>query len=193
MKTALFVDCLIRHNESRTKLLVEEFFANLSSEYKIVHLKLDELELKPLCNEFFQRRQELLDHNKRNHPRFKYAHQIAEADLVVMAAPFWDLSIPALLKIYIENCSVDGITFASDETGLHGLCQGRLVYLTTRGGNYENSSWAQDIPYLKAIQEFFGFKDFQFVAADKMDISEEVRNKSLKQARQKVKKLAGKY
>lgn len=42
---------------------------------------------------------------------FKYAHEFANADLIVIAAPFWDLSIPALLKVYIENIAVDGITF----------------------------------------------------------------------------------
>ena len=32
---------------------------------------------------------------------------------IVVAAPFWDLSVPAVLKVYIENISADGVTFAS--------------------------------------------------------------------------------
>ena len=37
--------------------------------------------------------------------------QFQRADAILIAAPFYDLSIPALLKVYIENVSVDGITF----------------------------------------------------------------------------------
>ena len=89
-----------------------------------------------------------------------------------MAAPFWDLSIPALLKLYIENVSVEGITFRSTQQGLQGLCRGTdLVFLTTRGGIYEEGSeWEQGVPYLRAIGRFFGFDRFSFVAVDGLDV-----------------------
>ena len=89
-----------------------------------------------------------------------------------MAAPFWDLSFPALLKIYIENVSVDGITFKSTAEGLKGLCRGtELVFLTTRGGIYsEGNDWEQGVPYLAAIQKFFGFDRFHAIAADGLDV-----------------------
>ena len=38
-----------------------------------------------------------------------YAKQFAGADTIVIAAPFWDLSFPAILKTYIENIYVTGI------------------------------------------------------------------------------------
>ena len=191
MKNVLFVDCLIRKDDSRTKIVADELINNLDPEYKITHLNLMEEDLKPLVGKFFDDRQVLLEQNNREHPRFRYAHQIADADLVIIAAPFWDLSFPALLKIYIENCSVDGITFMSDETGLHGLCKAdNLVYVTTRGGIYKDSNWAQDVTYLKCIQEFFGFKDFKYIAADGMDINEDMKNHSLEQAKQQARQLA---
>lgn len=187
MKKALFVDCLIRGEESRTKQIVDTFLDNLNKEYEITHLKLVEENLKPLVGDFFTSRQELLDKKEFNHPRFKYAHELANADLVIIGAPFWDLSFPSLLKIYIENCSVDGITFYADVNGLHGLCKGNnLVYITSRGGIYDNTNLAQDIPYLKSLQEFFGFKKFDYIAADGMDVNEEVKNESLNIAKQKA-------
>jgi len=109
-----------------------------------------------------------------------------------MAAPFWDLSFPALLKVYIENVSVEGITFRSTETGLQGLCRGRhLVFLTTRGGIYEpGSEWEQGAPYLAAIQRFFGFGDFRCVAADGLDIQGYDGEAALRKAMEEAKALA---
>ena len=190
MKQLLYVDCNIRLEKSRTKQLADVFLENVSDDYEIVHLNLMEEPLQPQTGKFYFDREELLKEGNRTHERFRYAHQIANADVVVMAAPFWDLSFPALLKIYIENCSVDGITFESDETGLHGLCKGKLVYLTTRGGIYKDPTRAQDVPYLKAIQEFLGFTSFDYVAADGMDITPEYRKQSLDEAKKKAAELA---
>lgn len=48
---------------------------------------------------------------------FDVAKQFARTDMVVVAAPFWDMGIPAKLKIYFENVSVSDITsiFAGDK------------------------------------------------------------------------------
>ena len=190
MKKCLFVDCCLRDG-SNTLKLAEEFLSNLKG-YEIEHLKLENENLKPLVGDFFNERQELLTKNELSHPRFRYAHQIKEADLVLIAAPFWDLSFPALLKIYIENISVDGITFTSNENGLQGLCKANnLVYLTTRGGFYnDDTNMEQAIPYLNALKTFFGFKDFKYIAADGMDVQGFDSNKSLNEAKEKARCLA---
>ena len=189
MKTALFVDCCLR-KESRTKMLADAFFEELKG-YEIKHLKLENENLKPLVGDFLDSRQALLDKGDLNNERFKYAHEFKNADLVVIAAPFWDLSFPALLKIYIENISVDGITFTSSEKGLEGLCKANnLVYLTTRGGIYKNDPLEQATPYLNALKTSFGFKEFNYIAADGMDIVGYDFNGSLDDAKEKAKQLA---
>lgn len=172
MKQALYIDCCVRREDSRTAKLAEAFLHALPEEYAVTRIDLMTEGLQPLMTDSLRVRDALLAVGKRDHPRFRYAHQIAAADLVVMAAPFWDLSFPAALKIYIENVSVDGITFRSTEKGLEGLCRGTdLVFLTTRGGIYgEGNSWEQAVPYLAAIKEFFGFDRFHSIAADGMDL-----------------------
>ena len=173
MKHALFVNCCIRGSESRTAKLAEAFLSALPEEYAITHLNLMQEGLQPLSGDFFQGRQQLLTAGDRTHPRFRYAHQIAQADLIIMAAPFWDMSFPSLLKIYIENTAVDGITFRGGENGLEGLCRaGHLVYLTTRGGFYGDApELEQATPYLKAIQKFYGIPAFTCIAADGLDVA----------------------
>ena len=171
MKQALYIDCCVRREESRTAKLAEAFLQALPEEYTVTRIDLMTEGLQPLMTDSLRDRDALLAAGQRQHPRFRYAHQLAAADIVIMAAPFWDLNFPAALKIYIENVSADGITFRSTADGLEGLCRGTdLVFLTTRGGFYRDSSWEQAIPYLTAIKEFFGFDRFHAVAADGMDI-----------------------
>ena len=92
-------------------------------------------------------------------------------DRVVIAAPFWDLGFPALLKLYIENICVDGITFGANETGVFGLCKAkRLLFLTTRGGDYSSSPLEMGARYLEALSEFWGIPRFDAVSADGLDL-----------------------
>lgn len=191
MKKCLHVDSCIRRDLSRTKRLADSFIDNLKG-YEIKHLVLEDENLKPLIGDFFFERQKLLEEGELNHPRFRYAHEFAEADLVVIAAPFWDLNIPALLKIYIENISVDGITFASNEEGLKGLCKGKhLVYLTTRGGFYgDNNPLETGIKYLSSFVPYYGFDKFSYIYADGLDIQGFDGEKALDEAIEKTKELA---
>ena len=136
---------------------------------------------------FFLQREELLAEGKLDHPRFRYAHQFAEADKIVIAAPFWDLSFPALLKVYIENLCVDSITFHTDEHGLHGLCKAdHMVYLTARGAFYTDSPLEQGSRYLEQMAGFFGIGQYDCVAAEGLDIGawpvEELMDKAKAQA-----------
>ena len=195
MKNVLFVDCCIRGEASRTKKLADAFLSALPADCRVTRLDLMAEDLSYFKDGYFTQREQLLAAGERDHPRFRYAHQFAQADRIVIAAPFWDLSFPALLKVYIENVSVEGITFRSTEQGLQGLCRGRhLVFLTTRGGIYEpGSDWEQALPYLKAIQRFFGFGDFRYVAADGLDIQgydgEAALQKAMDEARALAKEL----
>lgn len=114
MKKVLFVDCCIRREASRSKELAEYFIQKLeeTGAYEIERLCLMDENLSYFSDGFFFQREALLAEGKFDHPRFRYAHRFAAADKIVIAAPFWDLSFPALLKVYIENLCVDGITFS---------------------------------------------------------------------------------
>ena len=48
---------------------------------------------------------------------FRYARQFAAADKIVIAAPLWDLSFPAQLKVYLENIYVTGIVTKYSDAG----------------------------------------------------------------------------
>ena len=127
--------------------------------------------LLPLMEGGFAQRDELLQRGDFTHRRFDYAWQFQRADAILIAAPFYDLSIPALLKVYIENVSVDGITFLCDADGLRGNCRARsMTFLTSRGGFYENSPDEMGSRYMEALCGFFGTGTYRCVAADGVDM-----------------------
>ncbi len=189
MKKVLFVDCCIRRDHSRSKQLADFFLGELQKkgEYEIETLCLMDENLSYFSEGFFLQREALLAEGKLDHPRFRYAHQFAEADKIVIAAPFWDLSFPALLKVYIENLCVDSITFHTDEHGLHGLCKAdHMVFLTARGAFYTDSPLEQGSRYLEQMAGFFGIEKYDCVAAEGLDIGawpvEELMDKAKAQA-----------
>ena len=189
MKKVLFVDCCIRREHSRSKQLADFFLSELQKkgDYEIETLCLMDENLSYFSEGFFLQREALLAEGKLDHPRFRYAHQFAEADKIVIAAPFWDLSFPALLKVYIENLCVDSITFHTDEHGLHGLCKAdHMVFLTARGAFYTDSPLEQGSRYLEQMAGFFGIEKYDCVAAEGLDIGawpvEELMDKAKVQA-----------
>ena len=191
MKQVLLIDCCIRREESRTKQLADAFLSALPADCNVTVLNLMDEKLAYFEGEFLGDRQRLLEKGELNHPRFRYAHQFAEADVIVMAAPFWDLGFPALLKVYIENISVDGITFGCNETGCFGTCKATdLVFLTTRGGYYEGSPMEMGSRYLEALKDFFGIGSYHCIAADGIDIAGADIADILDKAKEQAKALA---
>ncbi len=110
----------------------------------------------------------------KNHPVLKYAYQFAEADKYIVAAPMWNLNIPAILKAYIDYVCVTGITFKYTANGPVGLCEGKkAVHIVARGGAYSEgpaAAFEMGDRYLKTIFGFLGITDFTTIAADKLDV-----------------------
>jgi FMN-dependent NADH-azoreductase len=130
----------------------------------------------------------------REHPILRYAYQFREMDKVVIAAPMWNLGIPAILKAYIDYVVVAGITFKYTAQGAVGLCQGKkAVNIVTRGGEYmggPGKEYEMGERYLRTIFTFLGFSEFTTIAAEKLDIvGEDVEARvatAIKEAEQKA-------
>lgn len=193
MTNVLYIDCCIRGEQSRTRKLADAFLFALSqrTDISVDRLTLMDEPLVPFQNGFFWQRERLLEQGELDHPRFRYAHQFQQADRIVIAAPFWDLSFPALLKVYIENLCVQGITFDCDETGTHGVCRAQKMFLlTTRGGALEGSPLDNGTKYLGDMAKFFGISSFAYVAADGLDLGLEPVEAILARAITRAKALA---
>ena len=101
----LFVNCCPR-GESRTEKLARALLKALGEHEE---LRLYDEPLHPLGRADIAKRDALLAEKKYDDEMFRYARQFAAADRIVIAAPLWDLSFPAQLKVYLENIYVTGI------------------------------------------------------------------------------------
>lgn len=120
-------------------------------------------------NDLLNFRDKLIKQGRFDEPLFASARQFAEADEIVIGAPYWDLSFPAQLKVYIENIMVSGITFKYTENGSLGLCRAsRLTYITTSGGFLAGQNFGCD--YIKGIADMLSIKEIRFITAEGLDI-----------------------
>lgn len=162
----LYINCCVR-KESRTDRLAR---AVLEKTGEYTELFLPATDIKPLTEEALEKRTELLASGSFDDPMFRYARQFAEADKIVVSAPFWDGSFPSLLKVYIENIYAVGIVSCYGADGMPvGMCRAdELIYVTTAGGPYiPDFSYG----YIKAIAETcFGIKKTKLIKAEMLDI-----------------------
>lgn len=130
----------------------------------------------------------------KQHPILKYAYQFLNTDKFVISAPMWNLSIPAILKAYIDYITVSGITFKYTAEGPVGLCHGKkAIYIVSRGGSYSDGPAAEyemGDRYLRTIFGFFGITDFTTIHADKLDVMGENVEQIVRDAIQKAKEAA---
>ena len=186
----LFINACIREKESRTLNLANYFINNLKEKEKNIEINelllAEEKELKPILKEELAFRNELIKQKEYNHDIFKYAQEFSKADKVIIAAPCWDYSFPSILKVYIENICVLGLTFKYNVSGdtSTGLSKfSSLLYITTVGGI------PHDKEYMKNITAFLGKGNYFEVCATGLDIIGNDVNKILNKAKNKLDKL----
>lgn len=175
MNKVLYIKANIKNEgESRTFRVSDNFV----EEYKKNHPE-DEIIVLDLYKEDidFLRQEDLgkifgpKDEESKKNPILKYAYQFAEADKYIIAAPMWNLSIPAILKAYIDYISVTGITFKYTAEGPVGLLKGKkAVHIVARGGEYENAPYEMGDRYLRTILGFFGITDVETIAIENVDV-----------------------
>lgn len=185
MKKILFVNSCVREN-SRTYELAEYALSCLNGE--IFQINIADENIMPLNRERLDRREKFIADENFGEKDFKYAKQFAESDEIVIAAPYWDLSFPALLKAYIEAICVCRITFCYNDLGIpEGLCKAkRLIYITTSGGIIGEFNFGFD--YIKALAKgLFGINDVLFFSAENLDIYGNNPNEILNDSKEKIK------
>ena len=176
MAQLLYLDACMRAEASRTRVLARRFLEAFSAahpSYTLTRRDLTRERIEPQYPELLARRDALAAEGRLDDAMFDDAWQFSRADRIVIAAPFWDLSFPAVVKIYIERVSMRDITFGYGENGLTGLCRARkLLLITTRGGDYSlpETAWMEmGARQLKALCAMFGIPEFQLLCAEGLD------------------------
>ena len=154
---------------SRTNELAQHLLSSLDGHTECVNLY--EEKIKPLDAELLFKRDKLLKSGKTDDDFFRLARQFASADTIVIAAPYWDLMFPSILKVYLENITVCGVTFRYSDKGIpQSLCKAKnLYYVTTSGGYIGENNFGFD--YIRALATgFFGIGNVRCFSAEGLDI-----------------------
>ena len=168
MEQILFINACPREG-SRTLALARHLLTKLDGTTE--ELPIFEENLLPLNGKTLALRDKLIAGGKFDHPIFKYARQFAQTDTVVIAAPFWDLSFPSALKIWLEYVMALGVTFHYAENGLpQGLCKAkRLFYVSTAGGPILPAHMGFD--YVDALaKNYFSIPETACFSAENLDV-----------------------
>ena len=168
MDKILFINACVRPC-SRTLELAQTLLQKLEGD--VEEVRLYETSLPALDLDRMEIRDRASREKDHSDPLFDHAKQFAAADVIVIAAPYWDLMFPAVLKLYLENITVSGITFCySPEGRPQGLCRAReLHYVTTSGGPIGQNDLG--FAYVDTMaRSFFGIAQVRRYAAEGLDI-----------------------
>jgi FMN-dependent NADH-azoreductase len=97
--------------------------------------------------------------------------EFLDADIVVIGAPLYNVTVSTQLKAWIDRILIAGKTFGYTEAGAKGLAGGkRVIIASSRGGLYTpgTSQEANDFheTYLRAVFRFIGVDNIEIVRAE---------------------------
>src|SRR5210317_951278 len=96
--------------------------------------------------------------------------ELQDADVLVIGAPIYNFSVPAVLKAWIDMVARARLTFRYTETGPKGLLTGKKAYVVVpSGGVPVGSEMDFATPYLRHALAFIGITEVEFVGAQGAD------------------------
>lgn len=166
--SVLFINACFR-KDSRTLRLAQIF---LKGKESVTEVNLGEMELPVLNKVNTEKYCNACATRDFSDAMFDYGRQFAEAEEIVIAAPFWNFSVPAQLNVYLELVCSQGTTFDIDAKGqYHSLCKAqRLTYITTAGGPLpeDDHAWG----YIKDLaKNFWNIEELEYYKAEGLDIA----------------------
>lgn len=165
----LFVNAAFREG-SRTLRLAEEYLMK-QGDVVLLSLHLGNTDIKPLNTESLKKYNSSVATSDFEDPMFDWAKQFCEADEIVIAAPFWNFSVPAILHVYLELVCSQGVSFDITADGVYySLCKAKkLTYITTAGGIIPEEDHA--FGYLKTLSDvFWKIPEINYYKADGLDL-----------------------
>ena len=193
MTHLLFIDACPRGaGVSRSLALGEAFLQallRLRPDTEVVRHTLNDLRLAALDGEALARREALIEARAWEDAMCAQARAFAEADEIVVAAPYWDLMFPAALKVYIEHIFVREMTFVYRDDRPVGLCRARRAAFFTTAGSPMGAK-AFGVAYLRAALSMLGVRGFDSVEAEGLDIVTNDARALMEQALRRARALA---
>ena len=168
----LYVDACVRGETSRTKRLASVFLeecGRLMPGLSVITQRLGDMSLRSIDADTLAMKEALCDRHAWDDPFLQPAVDFQSADAVVVAAPYWDLSFPSQLKVWVENVYVRNLTFRYEDDRCIGLCRGKeSAYITTAGSPIGENDWGAG--YMRAVLNTLGIPGFTAIRAEALDL-----------------------
>ena len=124
-----------------------------------------------------------------------YMDELFAADILVIGAPMYNLSIPTPLKAWIDRIAVAGKTFRYTVKGPEGLLKNKKAFIaSSRGGVYSAGSPAAAFEhqesYLTGLLAFLGVTDVKIVRAEGLALSPEAKKAATDRALEDIAAIA---
>ena len=95
--------------------------------------------------------------------------ELQRADVLVIGAPIYNFTVPAALKLWIDQVCRAGVTFRYTEDGPVGLLENKKAYVVVASGGTEVGSGVDfHTDYMRHVLGFIGIHDVEFISADQL-------------------------
>jgi len=99
-------------------------------------------------------------------------HELQQADVVLLAAPMYNFSVPSHVKSWMDHVARAGTTFRYTANGSEGLVKNKPVFVqTARGGIHQGTSRDGIEPLVRNFFSLIGITDLRFTFAEGLNLS----------------------
>lgn len=124
----------------------------------------------------------------------KMTEQVKSSDIVILAYPMFNFSMPAVVKAWFDSIMLKGQTWNAQDGKYVGLMKGKkALTIVSSGGSYSTGpmkAWEHAVSLSNSEFQFMGFSDVKGVLADGMGGAEDAKSSSLTKAFEEIHAIA---
>jgi FMN-dependent NADH-azoreductase len=201
MKT-LIVKYIPRYEQSNTKKLLDAFIEEISNSNveeldlldDVPDMLLDK-NLLAYINRNFLGLKLLPNEEKLLSKLDRMATQLKSADIIVIAFPMYNFSMPAIVKAWFDSVMQKGVTFGNETDGQIAISNAgkKALTLISSAGVYSNKSSSNREHALSLSNlefQYMGYSDVRGILAEGMEMSEETKQINLNKSICQVQEIA---
>jgi FMN-dependent NADH-azoreductase len=200
MKT-LLVKYTPREERSNSKKLLDAFRNEIkNSEIEILDLCVDVPDLFNVqsMTAYIRRsylKEELLVEQKITLDKMdRMTQQLKSSDIVVVAFPMHNFSMPASVKAWFDSVMLKGQTWDNSDGKYFGLLkEKKALIIISSGGLYTKEpmiSWEHAMSLAKIEFQFMGFSDIRGILAEGMNAGNEIQSENMLKSMDQIKKIS---
>jgi FMN-dependent NADH-azoreductase len=123
----------------------------------------------------------------------KMVGQVKTADIVVLAYPMFNFSMPAAVKAWFDSIMLKGHTWNAQDGKYKGLMRGKkALTIVSSGGSYSTGpmkAWEHAVSLSNAEFQFMGFSEVKGILAEGMNGPEDTKSNNLAKAFEEIRAI----